>query len=108
MVQNVEGVELEFEFQLLSQGGDLESTEVKGDVTWSAEGVAAGVSKNLGIGGNAKSIDVEPLPNRARSIQTSLFLNSLGPIPFVRFRTADSMSAQSVAFRSMTLLPFAP
>src|ERR1700682_5049264 len=68
MVQNVEGVELEFEFQLLSQGGDLESTEVKSDITWSAEGVAAAVSKNLGVGGDAKSIDVEPLLNRARSI----------------------------------------
>ena len=68
MVQNVEGVELEFEFQLLSQGGDLESAEVKGDVTGSAEGVPAAVSKNLFVGGNAKSIDVEPLLNRARSI----------------------------------------
>ena len=67
MVQDVECVELELEFQLLSQAGYLESTEVKGDVTWSAKRVPAGISKNLSVGGNSKSIDVEPLLNRAGS-----------------------------------------
>jgi len=65
MVKNVECIELELEFKLLAQAGYLERAEVKGDVTWPAKRVSAGVPKHLGVGGDAKSIDVEPLLDRA-------------------------------------------
>src|SRR3981081_1590551 len=66
MVQNVKGVKLKLEFQLLSQAGCLKGAEVKGNVTWPAERVPSSVSKYLGISGNSKGIDVEPLLDRAR------------------------------------------
>ena len=74
-------------------------------------------SKSLYSGGLAVFLDnsaldarpyslsgLEPDVYKRQLIRHPFSRNSLGPIPFVRFRTADSMSAQSVAFRSMTLL----
>jgi hypothetical protein len=71
--------------------------------------ISLGLTKSLrvkrsgrGVGALPEIVPQRKKVERRRSERTSLFWNLLGATPFVRFRTADSMSAQPAAFCHMT------